>query len=96
MSSGGLHFRPPPRKTVSRSLRGNPGENHERIAGLQDTGKVLRSRRRLEEHKLLSQALDLGDVGMMKVLADQYFLWRFDQLARERASIDKRNAVKTA
>ncbi len=33
---------------------------------------------------------------MMKVLADQYFLWRFDQLARERASIDKRNAVKTA
>jgi hypothetical protein len=45
----------------------------------------------LEEHKLPSQPLDLGDVGMMKVLADQYFLWRFDQLARERAGIDKRN-----
>jgi AbiV family abortive infection protein len=49
----------------------------------------------LEENKLPSQSLDLGDVGMMKVLADRYFLWRFDQLARERASIDKREAVKT-
>jgi hypothetical protein len=50
----------------------------------------------LEEHKLPSQPLDLGDVGMMKVLADQYFLWRFDQLARERATTEKRNEVKTA
>jgi AbiV family abortive infection protein len=50
----------------------------------------------LEEHKLPSQPLDLGDVGMMKVLADQYFLWRFDQIARERASMEKPNAVKTA
>jgi len=33
----GIAFSAPPRKTVSRSLRGNPGENHERIAGLQDT-----------------------------------------------------------
>lgn len=43
----------------------------------------------LEEHKLPSQPLDLGDVGMMKVLADQYFLWRFDQLARERARTEQ-------
>jgi len=48
----------------------------------------------MEKNELPSQALDLGDAGMMKVLADQYFLWRFHQLARERASNERRNEIE--
>ena len=69
------------------------------MSGLPDYKRLLKFcevGEELEEHKLPSQPLNLGDVGMMKVLADRYFLWRFDQLARERANIDKRNAAKTA
>lgn len=46
----------------------------------------------LEENRPPSKPLDLGDVGMMKVITDSYFLWRFDQHARERAAAESQQA----